>query len=177
MSAPRSYSPYPRSPNYGGYPLGQAEHFRRAKSEWLSAVQSGPLGPGFSKIAAGTVPLLRLALPNQRSRSVFRRRGGPMWPPAHAGPTASAPGSRCGPSNNLNLHQKNPLMRIALGHLGIRVPAHSIGILHQRVSNRGPCHAASNRAQFGAFSIVLKICPWAPLSLDTYDSLIYTNIS
>ena len=123
---------------------------------------------GFTSAPGSTEPTLRVRFP------LYGRHTGP---PAHAGPTASAPGSRCGPSNNLNLHQKNPLMRIALGHLGIHVPAHSIGILHQRVSNKGPCHAASNRAQFGAFSIVLKIFPWAPLSLDAYISLIYTNIS
>ena len=29
-----------------------AEHFRRAKSEWRSAIPSGPLGPGFAKIRA-----------------------------------------------------------------------------------------------------------------------------
>ena len=39
------------------------------------------------KIAAGAVPLLRLALPNQRSGAVSRRRGGPMWPPASLPPS------------------------------------------------------------------------------------------
>ena len=42
--------------------------FRRAKSEWLSAVQSGPLGPGCSKIAVCAVPVPRLALPSRCSR-------------------------------------------------------------------------------------------------------------
>ena len=32
---------YPRSPHYGGYPLGQAENFRRAKSEWRSKFPPG----------------------------------------------------------------------------------------------------------------------------------------
>ena len=42
----------------------------------------GPQGPGFAKSAFGAVPLLRLSFFSQRSRSSFRRRGGPMWPPA-----------------------------------------------------------------------------------------------
>ena len=45
--------------------MGQAENFRRAKMEWLSAIPPGPLGPGFAKIAAVAVPQQRLALPNQ----------------------------------------------------------------------------------------------------------------
>ena len=44
MSAPRSYSPYPRSPNYGGYPLGQAEHFRRASSSRITYPSLRPDG-------------------------------------------------------------------------------------------------------------------------------------
>ena len=39
-------------PVYGGYPSGWAVTFRRAKFEWLSAIPSGPLGPGFAKIRA-----------------------------------------------------------------------------------------------------------------------------
>ena len=35
VAAPASMPPTPWTPVYGGYPLGQAEHFRRAKSEWL----------------------------------------------------------------------------------------------------------------------------------------------
>ncbi len=76
------YSPSPWTPHYGGYPLGRAEHFRRTKSEWRSAIQSGPLGPGCAKISIGAVPILRLPVPNQRSDSVFRRRGGCPHPPA-----------------------------------------------------------------------------------------------
>ena len=72
----------PPDPHYGGYPLGRAEHFRRAKSEWRSAIQSGPLGPECAKISIGAVPILRLPVPNQRSDSVFRRRGGCPHPPA-----------------------------------------------------------------------------------------------
>ena len=85
VAAPASMPPTPWTPVYGGYPLGQAEHFRRAKSEWLSAISSGPLGPGFAKIAAAAVPRLRLTLPSQRSRSVFRRRGGTPGPPVAVG--------------------------------------------------------------------------------------------
>ena len=41
------------------------QYFRRAKSERLFTITSGPLGPGFAKIAAGAVPLLRLAWPSR----------------------------------------------------------------------------------------------------------------
>ena len=51
-------------PHYGGYPFGRAKNFRRAKSEWLLSFHSGPLGPGFAKIAAGAVPPPRLAWPS-----------------------------------------------------------------------------------------------------------------
>ncbi len=57
------------------------QNFRRAKSERLSAVPSGPLGPGFAKIAAAAAPQPRLALPNQRPRCGFRCRGGGPHPP------------------------------------------------------------------------------------------------
>ena len=72
---------FPRTPIYGGYPLGWAESFRRAKSEWRSAVSPGPLGPGFAKIRTGAVPLPRLPLPNQRSRCEFWRAHAmrPYW--------------------------------------------------------------------------------------------------
>ena len=58
------------------------KNFRRAKFEWLFAIPSGPPGPGFAKIAAGAVPLPRLALPSKRSRCWIRRRGGCPHPPA-----------------------------------------------------------------------------------------------
>ena len=51
--------------------MGWAKNFRRAKSEWLSAIFSGPLGPGIPKIEAGAAPPPRLTLPSQRSRFVF----------------------------------------------------------------------------------------------------------
>ena len=60
----------PPDPIYGGYPFGLAENFRRAKSEWRSAVSPGPLGPGFAKIRTGAVPPPRLSLPNQRYQRV-----------------------------------------------------------------------------------------------------------
>ena len=47
FAPPRSIGLLSPDPYYGGYPLSQAKHFRRAKSEWLSAISSGPLGPGF----------------------------------------------------------------------------------------------------------------------------------
>ena len=48
MSAPRSYSPFP-GPFYEGSPLNQAKNFRRAKSEWLFAFPSAPLGAGLAE--------------------------------------------------------------------------------------------------------------------------------
>ena len=39
----------PPDPCYGGYPLKWAKHFRRAKSEWRSAISPGPLGPWVCK--------------------------------------------------------------------------------------------------------------------------------
>ena len=72
---------YPRAPVYGGYPLGQTENFRREKSEWRSAIPSGPPGPGFAKFRIVAVPELRLALPSQRSRCKSRREAqGPPLP-------------------------------------------------------------------------------------------------
>ena len=62
--------------------MSRAKNFRRAKSEWRSAIHPGPPGPGFAKIAGATFPQPRLPLPNQRSRSVIRRRGGTPGPPA-----------------------------------------------------------------------------------------------
>ena len=61
--------------------MGRAEHFRRAKSEWRSKFPPGHWALDMWKIGAGAVPLPRLALPNQRSRSAFRRRGGSMTRP------------------------------------------------------------------------------------------------
>ena len=63
----------PPVPHYGGYPLGQAEHFRRAKSEWQSKFPPAHWGLTLWKISSGAVPQPRLALPNQRSRCVSWR--------------------------------------------------------------------------------------------------------
>ena len=73
------------------------QNFRRAKMEWLSAIQSGPLGPGYAKIAAAAAPQPRLALPNQRLRCGFRRRGGCPHPPARWN-------MDCGPRGTLIRH-------------------------------------------------------------------------
>ena len=56
------------------------EYFRRAKSEWLSAVQSGPLGPGIPKIETNAVPVPRLALLS-RGSLVRIPAGGPRASP------------------------------------------------------------------------------------------------
>ena len=71
----------PPVPHYRGYPLGRAESFRRAKSEWRSAVSSGPLGPDIPKIAVGPIPRPRLAFLSQRSWFCSRRRGDPCGRP------------------------------------------------------------------------------------------------
>ena len=47
FAPPRSIGLLSPDPYYGSYPLSQTKNFRRAKSEWLSAISSGPLGPGF----------------------------------------------------------------------------------------------------------------------------------
>ena len=57
--------------------------FPARKNGVVSAISSGPLGPGFAKIAATAISQLRLSLPNQRSRSVFPRRGDPCGRPEH----------------------------------------------------------------------------------------------
>ena len=55
--------------------------FPARKNGVASALPSGPLGPGFAKIAAGAIQKLRLGFPNQRSRCWIRRRGGPCGRP------------------------------------------------------------------------------------------------
>ena len=45
---------FPRTPIYGGYPLEQAESFRRAKSEWVFEFPPGHWALGLQKL-----PLLR----------------------------------------------------------------------------------------------------------------------
>ena len=52
----------PRTPLRGTRTCERKQNFQRAKSEWLFAIQSGPLGPGFPKIAFGAIQILRLAL-------------------------------------------------------------------------------------------------------------------
>ena len=74
---------YPRSPITGVTPLAW---------RWISGAQNlsgwskfppGHWALGVQKFRTNAVPQPRLALPSQRSRSVFRRRGG-LWPPAGA---------------------------------------------------------------------------------------------
>ena len=71
FAPPRSIGPFSPDPKYGGYPLRWAEHFRRAKSEWQSIFTPGHWALSLQKLGPGTVPQLRLSLPNQRARSVF----------------------------------------------------------------------------------------------------------
>ena len=77
--------------------LFDVAEFPARKNGVASALPSGPLGPGFAKIAAGAVQKLRLGFPNQRSRCWIRRRGGYQPPaslPPPRGPTPLIKG-RC----------------------------------------------------------------------------------
>ena len=71
---------FPRTPLWGTRTCQVLQCFRRAKFEWLSAVQSGPLGPGYTKILTTALSELRLALPSQRSWCVSWRepQGAPL---------------------------------------------------------------------------------------------------
>ena len=62
---PRPIGCFPRTPLRGTRTREGVQNFRRAKSEWLFTITSGPLGPGCSKIAAGAIPRLRLAWPSR----------------------------------------------------------------------------------------------------------------
>ena len=57
------------------------------------------------KIGTDAVPLLRLGLPNQRPQAAFRRRGGPMWPPAVSSPHNLSPTT---PKGALSTDRRNP---------------------------------------------------------------------
>ena len=50
-----------------GLPLEPGKNFRRAKSELLPAISSGPLALGFWKIGVGAIPQPRLGLPSQHA--------------------------------------------------------------------------------------------------------------
>ena len=71
---------FPRTPLRGTRTCQVLQCFRRAKFEWLSAVQSGPLGPGYTKILTTALSELRLTLPSQRSWCVSWRepQGAPL---------------------------------------------------------------------------------------------------
>ena len=85
---------FPRTPLRGTRTCWILQHFRRAKSEWLPAFYSGPLGPDCSRIAAVAVPPSRLAWSSQRFRSVSRRRGG-YQPPESLLPSRKKVPSAC----------------------------------------------------------------------------------
>ena len=77
----------PPVPRYGGYPLGQAENFRRAKSGVLECNSFRPhWGPEPAKFRTFAVQDLRLALPNQRSRCVSSVGAHSVRPRAGLGP-------------------------------------------------------------------------------------------
>ena len=71
---------FPRTPLRGTRTCQVLQCFRRAKFEWLSAAQSGPLGPGYTKILTTALSELRLTLPSQRSWCVSWRepQGAPL---------------------------------------------------------------------------------------------------
>ena len=72
---------FPRTPLRGTRTCWILQNFRRAKSEWRSAIPTAPQGAGCSKIAVGAVYRLRLALPSHRSWCEFGREAqGPPLP-------------------------------------------------------------------------------------------------
>ena len=68
MDAPRPYSLTPRTPNTWVTPWAGQNVSGAQNQECLGAIPSGPTG-GLSrkKIGTGTIPLLRLGLPNQHA--------------------------------------------------------------------------------------------------------------
>ena len=56
----------PPDPYYGGYPLDQAESFRRTKSEWQSKFPPGHWALSLQKFRTSAAPHLRLALTSQQ---------------------------------------------------------------------------------------------------------------
>ena len=79
------HDPHPLDPHYGGHPLRQAESFRRAKSEWRSAVPSGPLGPGCVENYSCCDSVSAPAVSEPTSGAVFRCRGAPRAPAGRRG--------------------------------------------------------------------------------------------
>ena len=92
MSASRSYSPLP-GPHYRGdaYLLGCVKFPARGNLSGWSKFPPAHWGLTLWKIAPGAAPQPRLALMSQRTRPVFRRRGGTLGRPETAdediGPT------------------------------------------------------------------------------------------
>ena len=58
--------PLTPGPPLRGYPLGQAESFRRTKSEWQSKFPPGHWALGLQKFRTSAAPHLRLALTSQQ---------------------------------------------------------------------------------------------------------------
>src|SRR5699024_536431 len=67
---------YPRSPITGVTPLAWRWIFGAQNLSGWSKFPPGHWALGVQKFRTNAVPQPRLALPNQRSRSIFRRRGG-----------------------------------------------------------------------------------------------------
>ena len=81
MDTPCPYSPYP-GPQMRGLPLEVGRTFpaRKTRSAWVR-LNPGPLGPWVYKVRFYCGFQTAPGFPSQRSRSVFRRRGG-YQPPA-----------------------------------------------------------------------------------------------
>ena len=88
---------FPRTPLRGRVPVTFCNVSGAQNQECLGAIPFGPTG-GLSKMKIGTgaVLLLRLPLPNQRSRSVSCRRGGCPHPPAPGDFSLSVGAAPCG---------------------------------------------------------------------------------
>ena len=86
MSADALIFALPPVPHYEGRSPERSRSFpaRKIRSAWVRFFRAHR-GPVFAKSAFGAVPLLRLSLPNQRPRSVFRRRGAQCAPAGRRG--------------------------------------------------------------------------------------------
>ena len=72
---------FPRTPFTGVIPWGGQNISGAQNQECVPELPPGHWALGLWKIRVSAVPFLRLALPNQRSRAAFRRRGDPRGRP------------------------------------------------------------------------------------------------
>ena len=102
--APSCLSPDPR---LRGLPLGLAENFWREKSERYSKFPPGHWALALRKISNGAVPMPRLALFSQRSRSIFRCRGAQCAPAGRRGQGRHTWASRKRPDEGIGPYKRS----------------------------------------------------------------------